>query len=152
MEQAAAQAPGNEELHWLAILMERITSERSSYVQRWVEMRPGTTYAPALAIHDGDYDAATDLLRPFHAAALMHGSIRFESISQGDFVLDRTERALQLVDDRASIHGVRALRLGFAPEPDLDAAEQAMAGASRLDPDDEFYADALEWLREEAGN
>ncbi len=63
-----------------------------------------------------------------------------------DLATSYTDKALGVEPERAAVYAVRALGYALEWPPNLTAAQEEMAQAARLAPDDAFYAASLHWL------
>ena len=152
--EALALEPDNAEVWWLHALISRVADSRLE--DAGSEQQPFMTNVLA-----GEYEAAVDLMRPYLPATalspsgpLIEGTVAEDGWDEATatWVLDYTERALAVAPDLAAVHAVRAFGL-LAENPDNWAgALQAMEAALQLEPQDDFYREAVEYLLEQSGN
>ena len=171
---AVSMAPQNDDLTWLARRIQLIAMARLLQVVHQEDRDPPTLRAPLLMMA-GEYEAVVDIMREyspeelFDPAQMRPGATppytqeipspvpRFDptypfaelnSAGGGPegLVISYTDKALAVEPDRAAVHAVRALGYALDWPPNLTAAQEEMAQAARLAPDDAFYAASLHWL------
>ncbi len=99
----------------------------------------------------GDYARAVDRMRAYQAADLFRtdsplivGTVAEEwTENLGEYLVNHTGRALAVVPDRAEIF-IRAWG-EFLVNPDDPAIGADLERAARLQPNDQFFADAFAW-------
>ncbi|MCK9495529.1 MAG: hypothetical protein M0R75_08535 [Dehalococcoidia bacterium] len=152
--EALALAPDNEDVWWLHQLIERVASDRLG--DAGSDPQPFVTNVLA-----GEYEDAVDLMRPYlpEVALAADGPLIAATVAEGEttgatatWVLDYTERALKVEPDRAAAHAARAFGLLLDNPEDWSGALAEMETALRLEPQDDFYREAVEYLFEQNGN
>lgn len=153
-DEALDLAPDDVDVWWLHTLISRVAESRLA--DAGAEQQPFMTNVLA-----GEYEAAVDLMRPYLPATALSptGPLVADTVAEvgwGDatatWVLDYTERAIEVAPELAAAHAVRAFGL-LAENPDNWAgALEAMEAALRLEPLDDFYREAVEYLFEQNGN
>ncbi|MGE3960976.1 MAG: hypothetical protein AB7F65_04775 [Dehalococcoidia bacterium] len=151
--EASNIAPDNADVFWLYTLISRVAESR--LLDAGSDAQPFMTYILA-----GDYDSAVALMRPFTPAQALapNGPLIAGTVAEDGWedatalwVLDYTERALAAAPDLAAAHAVRAFGL-LVENPDNWAGALAeMEDALRLEPNDDFYLEAVEYLLEQNG-
>lgn len=152
--EALALEPENEDVWWLHALISRVADSRLEHAG--AEQQPFMTNVLA-----GEYEAAVDLMRPYLPATalapdgpLVEGTVAEEGWDDATatWVLDYTERALAVAPDLAAAHAVRAFGLLAENPEDWSGALQAMETALQLEPQDDFYREAVQYLLAQSGN
>lgn len=144
----SARAPGDVSLRWSSFLIERIASLNTDNVS-WSDM-------PFLStVFAGDYAMAFEMMRAnFPEVAFSpEGPLIVGTASDGmggdvaEYLLDYTERALEVRPDDPHVHAVRALALAVDSPDDATAALGALERAVALAPDVEWLRQALSFLQ-----
>lgn len=152
--EALALAPDNVDVWWLHALISRVADSRLEHAG--AEQQPFMTNVLA-----GEYEAAVDLMRPYLPATalsptgpLVEGTVAEDGWDEATatWVLDYTERAQAVAPDLAAARAVRAFGLLAENPEDWAGALQEMEAALQLEPLDDFYREAVEYLLEQSGN
>ncbi|MCA9849163.1 MAG: hypothetical protein KC461_00755 [Dehalococcoidia bacterium] len=151
--EASNMAPNNPDVFWLYTLISRIAEARLG--EAGSEQQPFMTNVLA-----GEYDAAVALMRPYtpEVALSPTGPLIADTVAQDGWedatalwVLDYTERAIDAAPDLAAAHAVRAFGLLVENPDNWGGALMEMEEALRLQPQDDFYLQAVEYLLEQNG-
>jgi len=151
--EASNMAPDNVDVFWLYTLISRIAEARLA--DAGSEQQPFITNVLA-----GEYDAAVDLMRPHSPAQalsptgpLIAGTVAEDGWEDSTalWLLDYTERAIEAAPDLAAAHAVRAFGLLVEDPENWAGALAEMDEALRLQPEDDFYLEAVQYLLEQNG-
>src|SRR5690606_21769686 len=141
-------APENEEVWWLHTLIERVAQGRLA--------EAGAPHQPFMTdVLAGEYEAAVALMRPYDPAValapdgpLIEGTVAEDQWGEATalWTLDYTERAIAIAPELAAAHAVRAFGLLMEHPDNWVDALAAMSEALRLEPQDDFYREAVDYL------
>ena len=103
----------------------------------------------------GDYARAVGYMRAYQAADLFRidSPLIIGTVAEGwtenlgEYLVNHTGRALAVVPDRAEIYFVRAWGK-FLVNPDDPTIGADLERAARLQPNDQFFADAFAWWQD----
>lgn len=149
---AEALAPGDPEVRWLRIAIERIAADRLA--QAGFETQPLLTNVIA-----GEYEQAVGLMRDVPPADVFSATgplvagtaaLNWES-TMGDHLVAFTSRAIEAEPALAAAWAVRALGRILVDPTAWSAAHADMAQAVALAPTDSFYGQAAQYLLERSG-
>ncbi len=152
MQLAVEAAPGDAEVWWLRLTVDRIATARIEDVG--APQQPVTT-----AVLAGEYGAAVDLMRPFQPAAVFdpEGPLLVDTVaegwhdSMGGYLVEYATRALAVDPQLAPAYAVRAVgRVLVDPDAWAEALLD-MDAALALAPQDTFYQDAHRYLLAQNG-
>ena len=147
IQEAANSLPGNENLNWLATLLQENSRIRLAHA--------GSPNQPLLTnVIAGEYAAALDLMRKYDPAVLVdpHGPLIKGTAAESDpnrmaaIILDYTDRALEHHPAQAPIHALRAIGLSLTGPDSQDRARGSAASAFRLAPADPLVQQIAEYF------
>lgn len=149
-DDAVIAGADHPDVAWMRLLTHRIAEARLAHA--------GASAQPLLThVLAGEYEAAVDLMRrlePQQAfdpeGPLMDGTHALLAPERtAELLLAYTERALNYDDEIHAAHAVRALALLMDNADRIGEARAHLQAAVALEPDDTFYAAALQWLTEQ---